>query len=151
MVSRFDDDLGGDGTDQPEHEQSSQLPRPTSFQSPITKVNPLRHGSLTPSPNPAVVDRAFSLSSMELEIDRMEPGGKARQAEKDADESLNDSESWTPDTKERRSPEGGEDVGSNVSVACLKSSGSGKKVGRFFNSQIIFQLNKSTRTTSEQR
>ncbi|XP_055627595.1 rab-like protein 6 [Toxorhynchites rutilus septentrionalis] len=125
LVSRFDDDLGGDGADQPQLVQS-QLPRPTSFQSPITKVNPLRQDSLTPSPNPAVIDRAFSLSSIELEIDRMDASGeKPRQVAVDADGSLNDSESWTPDTKERRSPEGGEDVGSNVSVACLNSSGSG--------------------------
>lgn len=116
LVSRFDDEFVGDGADQPEE--------PTAKSSLVLdsprRTNPLRH-ELTPSPNPVVVDRAFSLSSIELEIDRVDTTNA------DAG-SLHDSESWSLDTKERRSPEGGEDVGSNVSVTCSKSSSSGKKV-----------------------
>lgn len=115
LVSRFDDEFVGDGADQPEE--------PTAKSSLVLdsprRTNPLRH-ELTPSPNPVVVDRAFSLSSIELEIDRVDTTNA------DAG-SLHDSESWSLDTKERRSPEGGEDVGSNVSVTCSKGSSSGKK------------------------
>lgn len=135
LVSRFDDDFGGDGTDQPEQPRqnippiqqslASQSIVATAAETSSRKSKPLRD-SLTPSPNPVVVDRAFSLSSIELEIDQLKTSvvGAA-----DVDSgSLNDCEGWSLDTKERRSPEGGEDVGSNVSVTCSKgSSGSAKK------------------------
>lgn len=115
LVSRFDDEFVGDGADQP----NDPTAKPSMVLDIPRKTNPLRQ-ELTPSPNPVVVDRAFSLSSIELEIDRVDT------ANADAG-SLNDSESWSLDTKERRSPEGGEDVGSNMSATCSKSSSSGKK------------------------
>ncbi|XP_065086957.1 rab-like protein 6 isoform X2 [Ochlerotatus camptorhynchus] len=115
LVSRFDDEFVGDGADQTNERSTTSMIVANSPK----RSNPLRH-DLTPSPNPVVVDRAYSLSSMELEIDRVDPTN--------ADSgSLNDSESWSLDTKERRSPEGGEDVGSNVSITCSKSSSVGKK------------------------
>uniref|UniRef100_A0A1Q3FXS6 Putative gtpase rab1/ypt1 small g protein n=1 Tax=Culex tarsalis TaxID=7177 RepID=A0A1Q3FXS6_CULTA len=125
LVSRFDDEFGGDGSaDLPRPQPPQHLPlRSTSSSESVPKFNPLRRHDLTPSPNPVVVDRAFSLSSIELEIDQI----KSPTPPIDSG-SLNDSESWSLDTKERRSPEGGEDVGSNVSVTCSKSSsGSAKK------------------------
>lgn len=126
LVSRFDDEFGGDGTaaDVPQQPPKHLPLRSTSSSESVPKFNPLRRQDLTPSPNPVVVDRAFSLSSIELEIDQIKSSTPAG-----ADSgSLNDSESWSLDTKERRSPEGGEDVGSNVSVTCSKSSsGSVKK------------------------
>ncbi|KAL1395230.1 hypothetical protein pipiens_011408 [Culex pipiens pipiens] len=125
LVSRFDDDFGGDGSQQPAPPPQHLPLHSTSSSESVPKFNPLRRQDLTPSPNPVVVDRAFSLSSIELEIDQIKsetPGGGGDSG------SLNDSESWSLDTKERRSPEGGEDVGSNVSVTCSKSSsGSAKK------------------------
>lgn len=126
LVSRFDDEFVGDGADQSTERLTTA---PIATNSP-RRSNPLRQ-DLTPSPNP-VVDRAFSMSSMELEIDRVDPAN--------ADSgSLNDSESWSLDTKERRSPEGGEDVGSNVSITCSKSSSVGKKVC-YFSRQCYFPI-----------
>ncbi|XP_019556868.2 rab-like protein 6 [Aedes albopictus] len=117
LVSRFDDEIVADGADQPDE---SSIAKSRNCSDSPRRANPLRQQQ-TPSPNPVVVDRAFSLSSIELEIERVDA------ANADAG-SLNDSESWSLDTKERRSPEGGEDVGSNVSVTCSKStSSSGKK------------------------
>lgn len=130
LVSRFDDEFGGDGiaaaADVPQQPSLKHLPlRSTSSSESVPKFNPLRRQDLTPSPNPVVVDRAFSLSSIELEIDQIKSSTPVGGADSG---SLNDSESWSLDTKERRSPEGGEDVGSNVSVTCSKSSsGSAKK------------------------
>ncbi|XP_062564794.1 rab-like protein 6 [Armigeres subalbatus] len=115
LVSRFDDEFVGDGADQ----SVEPTIKPGTVLDIPRKMNPLRQ-DLTPSPNPVAVDRTFSLSSIELEIDRVDT------ANADAG-SLNGSESWSLDTKERRSPEGGEDVGSNVSVTCSKGSSSGKK------------------------
>ncbi|XP_058832379.1 rab-like protein 6 [Topomyia yanbarensis] len=129
LVSRFDDEFtGAVGADLTEYDQLHKCVSGSSELKGARKSNPLLRHNLTPSPNNvALVDRAYSLSSIELEIGRVtveEELGK--QADVDTG-ILPDNESWSLDTKERRSPEGGEDIDSNVSVTCPKSGASSKK------------------------
>ncbi|ETN65412.1 hypothetical protein AND_002828 [Anopheles darlingi] len=81
--------------------------------------------------------RKFSLSSVELEVERI--GVPARKSAtklesrspEEEEETVTDGydDSWSPiDTKERRSPEGGEDVASTTSVSRQTKSSGEKKV-----------------------
>ncbi|XP_055530323.1 rab-like protein 6 [Wyeomyia smithii] len=130
LVSRFDDDFGaGDEKDQLQLGQlRTSLALATEAASKTKRTIPLLRHSQTPSPNPPVVDRAFSLSSMELEIDRVCDTGPTVNPGEEETGSLSNSESWSLDTKERRSPEGGEDVDSNISATCLKTSNNNNNV-----------------------
>uniref|UniRef100_A0A182MKJ9 EML-like second beta-propeller domain-containing protein n=1 Tax=Anopheles culicifacies TaxID=139723 RepID=A0A182MKJ9_9DIPT len=129
LVSRFDDeDPGGDlATEPPDVTEKA----PISVKSSVTNVstlNPLRSvPELAASYNDGEIaeedlqeeddgERKLSLLSVELEVGRITPG-----VEK---EKLNlNYEGWSMiDTKERRSPEGGEDVVSTSSVSRSKSS-----------------------------
>ncbi|XP_041783940.1 rab-like protein 6 [Anopheles merus] len=122
LVSRFDEEDPG-GVDPPD--EPAEAPRPGS-----KVTNPLRSEPERSSPpvlrSPAAQyteleedgneeARKLSLSSVELEVGRITPGVK---------EKLNlNYEGWSMiDTKERRSPEGGEDVVSTSSVNRSKSS-----------------------------
>ncbi|XP_058461938.1 rab-like protein 6 isoform X2 [Malaya genurostris] len=129
LVSRFDDEfINGSGVDQSEFNQLRTCSGNRDELIGVKKSNPLRH-SLIPSLNQAEVkDRAYTLSSLEQEIDRVNAETNILEAADVDAVMLLDSENWTLDTKERRSPEGGEDVDSNVSVTCPKSSSSSKKI-----------------------
>uniref|UniRef100_A0A182S612 Uncharacterized protein n=1 Tax=Anopheles maculatus TaxID=74869 RepID=A0A182S612_9DIPT len=127
LVSRFDEeDAGGEAT------ELADVPDKSSESSAVksTAVNPLRSEpersvALTPTANYCEVleeqedqddgERKLSLLSVELEMGRLTPGVKEKM-------NLN-YEGWSMiDTKERRSPEGGEDVVSTSSVSRSKSS-----------------------------
>uniref|UniRef100_A0A182JTI7 Uncharacterized protein n=1 Tax=Anopheles christyi TaxID=43041 RepID=A0A182JTI7_9DIPT len=124
LVSRFDEEDPG-GID-PSNESANE-PRSASSGGSMIR-NPLRSEPERSSP-PVVRmsadqyteledgegERKLSLSSVELEVGRITPGVK---------EKLNlNYEGWSMiDTKERRSPEGGEDVVSTSSVTRSKSS-----------------------------
>uniref|UniRef100_A0A182P6J9 Uncharacterized protein n=1 Tax=Anopheles epiroticus TaxID=199890 RepID=A0A182P6J9_9DIPT len=129
LVSRFDEEDPG-GVDPPD-EPANEPVRPASGSSSTcsnTVSNPLRSESVPYQTAPVVLtppanaytelddgERKLSLSSVELEMGRITPGVK---------EKLNlNYEGWSMiDTKERRSPEGGEDVVSTSSVNRSKSS-----------------------------
>ncbi|XP_053685363.1 rab-like protein 6 [Sabethes cyaneus] len=123
LVSRFDDEFGA-GDEKEQLQLRTTLALATEAASKSKRSNPLLRHSATPSPNPTVVDRAFSFSSIEMEIDRVDESTANAGGDVETG-SLSNSESWSLDTKERRSPEGGEDVDSSVSAACLKSSSGG--------------------------
>ncbi|XP_050090317.1 rab-like protein 6 [Anopheles aquasalis] len=122
LVSRFDEeDVAGE--DSPVEE-----PAKPARQSPVSVR---RHET------GANDVRKFSLSSVELEVERI--GVPARKSAtkhesrspEEEEETVTDGydDSWTPiDTKERRSPEGGEDVASTTSVSRQKKSSEDKKV-----------------------
>ncbi|XP_055593887.1 rab-like protein 6 [Uranotaenia lowii] len=146
LVSRFDDDMGGD-----QHELDMATSKHSSASA--TRRQPLsgfEKLDQAPSPNPVVVDRTFSLSSMELELDRVHlKDGKSSIGDPDEIGSLNGSETWSLDTKERRSPEGGEDVSSNVSVTCVKSSSSKKSKDKDKDKDRSSKHKKSKKSTRE--
>uniref|UniRef100_T1DNS3 Putative abc transporter f family member 4 n=1 Tax=Anopheles aquasalis TaxID=42839 RepID=T1DNS3_ANOAQ len=122
LVSRFDEeDVAGE--DSPVEE-----PAKPARQSPVSVR---RHET------GANDVRKFSLSSVELEVERI--GVPARKSAtkhesrspEEEEETVTDGydDSWTPiDTKERRSPEGGEDVASTTSVSRHTKSSGDKKV-----------------------
>ncbi|XP_058129688.1 rab-like protein 6 [Anopheles ziemanni] len=149
LVTRFDDEeLGADQTDVPEVVKISPATETANPKPKEERFNPLRVDSsvvLLPKANqvlssPTVDDgngaakddadaghtadsgeRKFSLSSVELELERV--GTTGVKAKLGADYGYG----WGPiDTKERRSPEGGEDVVSTSSVNRSKSSGEKK-------------------------
>ncbi|XP_053681060.1 rab-like protein 6 [Anopheles nili] len=122
LVSRFDDeDPGGEPV-----EPDSSAAKLTSGITNMAASNPLRGNgdssaivvlapSVTHCENAEASERKLSLSSVELEVERIAPEAKGK-----LDVNY---EGWAPiDTKERRSPEGGEDVVSTSSVSRSKSS-----------------------------
>uniref|UniRef100_A0A182IMB4 Uncharacterized protein n=1 Tax=Anopheles atroparvus TaxID=41427 RepID=A0A182IMB4_ANOAO len=145
LVSRFDEeDLGAEPPEEPEKTEAkppaaNKSDKPKSKEE---KAKPLRTDSSPASVLPKARkvpsspsggdgngaagaagedgERKFSLSSVELELERVGTGAKAKL---DTDYLFG----WAPiDTKERRSPEGGEDVVSTSSVSRSKSSGDKK-------------------------
>uniref|UniRef100_A0A182MYQ2 Uncharacterized protein n=1 Tax=Anopheles dirus TaxID=7168 RepID=A0A182MYQ2_9DIPT len=121
LVSRFDDeDPGGDATEALDEPATGTAVGVKSASPLRSATGPLTLGAAANhSGEEDDGERKLSLSSVELEVERIAPrlvkgGSKPDDANYD---------SWASiDTKERRSPEGGEDVVSTSSVSRSKSS-----------------------------
>ncbi|XP_052873017.1 rab-like protein 6 [Anopheles cruzii] len=120
LVSRFDDEEAGGG-DEPEDTRSVTVVRLSPARQPVTS-RPVDESD----------GRKFSLSSVELEVDRIVPARRdamgAKHDRRSDEDTTPEYDEWALiDTKERRSPEGGEDVASTTSVSRQTTKGSGEK------------------------
>uniref|UniRef100_A0A182QYT9 Uncharacterized protein n=1 Tax=Anopheles farauti TaxID=69004 RepID=A0A182QYT9_9DIPT len=124
LVSRFDDEDATEPPDEPVEKPSTNPWAGAKVQS--NSYSP----ELADEEGQDGGERKFSLSSVELEVERIVPRVKGSDAVGKLDDPVS-YDSWgSIDTKERRSPEGGEDVVSTSSVSRSKSSAEKKSKDR---------------------